>query len=268
MTYIGNELHWKRLIEVDWLGQYVKAWVAFNAWYRNTIKPDPGEDPFGDREIIDKIKDDEGDICSTIEGFLSRDGLDEKSFQSDLADLHKSLDMVVVKSKEKKISFEGIEDYQYAKSIDKTERHGVTYEVKVDKNQKKRVVTVTAKSGNELFNETITKRKEKDFQGENWFENLVKSGFFERLSTTQRNYLKGYLEDSSPIHNLLIPNNAVTIIGTYKFTSDKKLIARSIVEILYELRNALFHGEITPGAKVENVYQPAYLVLKRIIPGV
>ncbi len=178
MTYIGNELHWKRLIEVDWLGQYVKAWVAFNAWYRNTIKPSPGENPFGDREIIDKIKDDEGDICSTIEGFLSRDGLDEKSFQSDLADLHKSLSIVVLKSKEKRISFERIEDYQYAKSVDKTEKHGITYEVKVDRNQKKRIVTVKAKSGEELFNKTIKKAKEESFQGENWFEDLVKEGFF------------------------------------------------------------------------------------------
>ena len=268
MTYIGNELHWKRLIEVDWLGQYVKAWVAFNAWYRNTIKPSPGEYPFGDREIIDKIKDDEGDIRSTIEGFLSSGGSDEKSFQSDLAELHKSLSVVVVKSKEKKISFEKIEDYQYARSVDKTKNHGVTYEVKVNKNQKKRIVTVTTKSGKELFNKTITKSKEEDFQGENWFENMVTEGFFGGLSTTQQHYLKTYLEDSSPIHNLLVFDNIPTEIGTYTFTGDKKLIARSLVEILYQLRNALFHGEITPGAKVENVYQPAYLILKRIIPGV
>ncbi len=266
MTYIGNELHWKRLIEVDWLGQYVKAWVTFNAWYRNTIKPSPGEDPFGDREIIDKIKDDEGDICSTIEGFLSSDGWDEKSFRLNLADLHKSLSIVVVKSKEKKISFERIEDYQYAKSVDKTEKYGVTYEVKVDTNQKKRIVTVTAKSGKEIFNQTITKAQEESFQGEKWFEKLLDSGWFEKLSQTQRNYLKRHLEDSSPVHNLLGLNNAIAI-GNYKFKSDKTLIARSLVEILYQLRNALFHGEITPGAKVENVYQPAYLVLKQIIPG-
>ena len=27
---------------------------------------------------------------------------------------------------------------------------------------------------------------------------------------------------------------------------DKKLIARAHIEILYQLRNALFHGEVTP----------------------
>ena len=38
MSYIGNEQQWKQLIEVDWLGQYVKAWIAFNFWYRNSFK--------------------------------------------------------------------------------------------------------------------------------------------------------------------------------------------------------------------------------------
>ena len=46
MTYIGNEIQWKQLIEVDWLGQYVKAWVAFNAWYSNNFKPPQGKKTF------------------------------------------------------------------------------------------------------------------------------------------------------------------------------------------------------------------------------
>ena len=266
MTYIGNEIHWKQLVEVDWLGQYVKAWVAFNAWYRNAIKPGPGEDPLDDRKIIEKIKEDEVDICSMIEGFLSGDGSDKKLFQSDLADLHNSLSIVVIKSKDKRISFEGIEDYQYAKSVDKTKKYGVTYEIKVDKDQKKRIVMLTDKSGNELFNKTIIKTREESFQGENWFENLSNEGFFGKLSITQRGFLKVYLQESSPIHNLLASDNTSTEIGPYKFTNDKKLIARGLIEILYQLRNALFHGEVTPNEGLQTVYQPAYLVLKQIIP--
>ena len=264
MNYIGNELQWKRLIEVDWLGQYVKAWVAFNAWYSNNFKPPSGKKRFSDRYIIEKIKDDEGDICSKIENFLSETGSDQKSFQSDVADLHKSLSDITVRSNGKRIWLKEILDYHYVNSAQNT-RNNIEYEIEVDPQNKTRTVKV---SGRKPLNKTITAAEEEAFQGEKWFEKLLDNGWFEQLSPAQRNHLRALLEDTSPIHNLLAPDNAFTEIGTYNFISDKKLIARGLIEILYQLRNALFHGEITPNQEVQTVYQPAYLVLKQIIPGV
>ncbi len=267
MTYIGNELQWKRLIEVDWLGQYVKTWVAFNAWYSNNFKPPQGKKRFSDRKIIEKIKNDEGDICSKIENFLLGTGSDQKSFQSNLADLHKALSDITIKSNGKRIWLQQISDYQEKKSID-NKRNGITYKIKIDEKNKTRKVTVDNKSGKNIFKEIITTQREESFQGEKWFEKLVDQGVFMKLTLSQRNHLKVLIEESSPIHNLLNSDNIPTEIGPYKFTSDKKLIARAIIEILYQLRNALFHGEITPSPEVQTVYQPAYLVLKKIIPGV
>ena len=116
-----------------------------------------------------------------------------------------------------------------------------------------------------MLDKTITAEDEESFQGEKWFEKLSDSGWFEKLSQIQRNYLKVYLEDSSPIHNLLVPDSNPTEIGIFKFTSDKKLIARGLIEILYQLRNSLFHGELTPTPEVQKTYEPAYLILKWII---
>ena len=96
----------------------------------------------------------------------------------------------------------------------------------------------------------------------NWFNKLSDDGWFEKLSPAQRKYLRVLLIDSLPIHNLLDFSN-----NPGGFTGDEKLIARAHIEILYQLRNALFHGEVTPN-EVQTVYQPAYLVLKHIIPGV
>ena len=258
MTYIGNELQWKRLIEVDWLGQYVKAWVAFNAWYSNNFKPPPGKRRFRDWEIIEKIKDDEGRICSKIVNFLSGTDSSQKSFQSDVAALHKALSDITVTSNGKRIWLKEISDYHYVKSVQE-KKHGITYEIEIDSQKKQRIVTVTGKRS---FNKTITAKDEEIFQSEDWFNELSNSGWFGTLSQTQRNYLRVFLNDSLPVHNLLDfsndPNN---------FTGDIKLIARAHIEILYQLRNALFHGEVTPN-EVQTVYQPAYLVLKQIIPGV
>ena len=258
MTYIGNELQWKRLVEVDWLGQYVKAWVAFNAWYSNNFKPPQGKRRFRDREIIEKIKNDEGGICSKIENLLSGTDSNQKLFQSDVAALHKALSDITVKSNGKRISLREIWDYHYVSPIDNT-RNGIKYEIEINRANRTRVVKV---SGRNPFNKTITAAQEESFRGERWFEEQSDSGWFEKLSQPQRNYLRVLLEDTSPIHNLLDFSN-----DPNKFTDNKKLISRSHIEILYQLRNALFHGEVTPN-EVQTVYQPAYLVLKQIIPGV
>lgn len=266
MNYIGNELQWKRLIEVDWLGQYVKAWVAFNAWYSNNFKPPQKDKRLSDGKIIEKIKNDEGDICSKIENFLSGTSSDQKSFQSDVADLHNALSRITIRSKRKRIWFQQISDYQEKKSIENN-RSGITYKIKIDENNKSRQIGIYNRLGENIFKEIITSDKEESFQGEKWFEKLIDQGIFAKLTPPQRNHLKVLIEDSSPIHNLLAPDNAPTEIGPYNFTSDKNLIARGLIEILYQLRNSLFHGEITPNQEVQTVYQPAYLVLKQIIPG-
>ena len=136
------------------------------------------------------------------------------------------------------------------------------------KKTKSRQVKVDNTSGKNIFKKPITTDEEESFQGEKWFEKLVDQRVFSGLTRPQQTLLKVLIEESSPIHNLLDSNDTPTEIGPYKFTSDKRLIARGLIEILYQLRNTLFHGEITPDSEVQIVYQPAYLVLKRIIPGV
>ena len=262
MTGPENVQEWIKLIEVDWLGQYAKTWMAFNAWYRSEFGTEKN-----DGKIIEKIKNDKKEICSTIESFLSGSGALQKAFQSNLAELHNSLVHTNIESKGKKISFEAIEDYQYTKDTKSIEENkiGITYKITIHADNKKRVVTVDNSSGENIFDQTINADDEESFQGEKWFENLVKTGFFGKLSPTQRNYLKVYLEDSSPIHNLLALDLNPTEIGLFKFIGDKKLIARALIEILYQLRNSLFHGELTPTPEVQKAYEPAYLILKWII---
>ena len=217
MTIQENVQEWIKLIEVDWLGQYAKTWMAFNAWYRSALGPG------NDKRIVDKIKNDKEEICSTIESFLSGSGALQKAFQSNLAELHNSLVHTNIESKGKKISFEAIEDYQYTKDKKSIEenRSGITYKITIHADNKQRVVKVENASEENMLDKTITAEEEDAFQCKNWFKKLSDSGWFEKLSQTQRNYLKVYLEDSSPIHNLLAPDPNPTEIGLFKFTGVK-----------------------------------------------
>ena len=235
---------------MDWLGQYVKAWIAFNAWYRNCFNLKK------DWKIIDAIKNDEGDICSKIENFLLGNGSDQETFRSAVADLHRSLSDTVIKSKDRKISFEAIEDYGYADSVDEI-KNKVSYRIEIDIAEKKRLVTITKSNGMAIYREIINRNQERDnFDLQN----------VDTLSHAQKGTLGGFLKESSPIHDLLHYGSNPLEIGSFKFINNPNLIARAIIEVLYELRNALFHGEITPDLKTQRVYQPAYLILKSLIP--
>ena len=253
MSYIGNEQQWKMLIEVDWLGQYIKAWIAFNAWYRNSFALNR------DREIIDAIKNDSGHICSKIEDSLSGNSSSEKSFQSNVADLHGSLSGTIIKSMNKRISFEAIEDYRHAKPVAET-KNNISYKIEVDIDRSEHIVQITNSNGREILCETIRRGNSLDTQQLTY------------LSDAQKETLQGFLKESTPVHNLLVHDSDFREsnhreIGSFKFVDNTNLIARAIIEILYQLRNALFHGEITPDSETQEVYQPAYLILKSIIPG-
>ena len=131
----------------------------------------------------------------------------------------------------------------------------MTYNIEI--RDRERVVIVTGSSGREIFRQTITQQEGSTDLNEAWFNSL---------SNSQQDTLKAFLQESSPIHNLLLADaDDNIIIGDFLFVNNKNLIARALVEILYQLRNALFHGEITPTSQIQKTYEPAYLILKRII---
>ena len=66
MISTKNVQEWVKLIEVDWLGQYAKAWIAFNAWYKEVFEQE------SDRVIIDKIKNGKQEILLNVGTLFKR----------------------------------------------------------------------------------------------------------------------------------------------------------------------------------------------------
>lgn len=257
-----NVQEWVKLIEVDWLGQYAKAWIAFNAWYRKHIGSQNSSGR--DRKIIQKLKSGEKEICSTIASFFMRPETESKAFQSNVAELQSLLAFTGIESDGRKITFEAIVDYNHAKTINETVEETI-YEIKMNIEKSKRSVVVKDASGENIFCGTIALKSESLEQDENWFKSVL-AQTTHSLSAPQQETLMAFLKESSPIHNLLTgtENNCIEI-GEFRFVDNQNLIARALIEILYQLRNTLFHGEITPTPEIQKVYEPAYLILKRII---
>ena len=54
-------------------------------------------------------------------------------------------------------------------------------------------------------------------------------------------------------------------MGNIHFINDQEKLCKGIIEILYKLRNVLFHGEIIPDFDTNKVYEPAYHILYTLI---
>ena len=142
-------------------------------------------------------------------------------------------------------------------SLSEREENNILYKIEINRDGKQRLVTVKDSNGTKIYCETINKGREgKRLESQNSL----------RLSEAQKRTLRGFLEESTPIHNLLDYDSDPLEVGRYNFINNTNLIARAIIEILYQLRNALFHGDITPDLESQRVYQPAYLILKSLIP--
>ena len=74
-------------IKVDYYSAFMKAWIAFNAWYNFS-----GEIPKGtDKKCIEHIVEHTNRFKTYIINLLANTGTENDSFKSSLAKLHESL---------------------------------------------------------------------------------------------------------------------------------------------------------------------------------
>jgi hypothetical protein len=85
--YTENSEKWKSLASIDYLTQFVKAWIPFNAWYRSYYP-----DLDSDRKAINEIKATQNKFRDKLISLLTNEGNDGVSFKSRTAELHLALE--------------------------------------------------------------------------------------------------------------------------------------------------------------------------------
>lgn len=63
-------------------------------------------------------------------------------------------------------------------------------------------------------------------------------------------------------------NQSFSSIKEVFFIDDTDLLAQGIIEILYNLRCILFHGEIQPSKDNLKIYEPAFYMLRLLIKSI
>jgi len=235
-NYTENAERWRVLADIDYITQFVKAWIAFNAWYDNN-----------------KFKD-------KLESLLRGDDNDSKLIKNEISNLHHQLSRHQVRNKDQPISFENIIIERNPKNQEMFTKNTLTYEATRDPNNDKQIeLKIIDRNGN---NKIL-------FQPQNGYnlDELLNDAQYQNLSPAQKNYLKycyGKINPNKPI-DLLSHEEDFIELGSYKFIGDIDKICKGVITALYLLRNSLFHGQIIPDKETNKVYEPAYHILHKLV---
>jgi hypothetical protein len=263
-VYIENAEKWKALAEVDYFTQFVRAWIAFNAWYKNSF------DCRTDSEAINYIKTYSNRFRDNIQALLNSDEAEDRAFKLWIADLYRQLEKCSVysdKEQKQQITFNQIVTERNPQKKTPFTRRSFVYTVERGPGEEKeKIIKITIRKrgdvGQPRFSYTQT-------SGYN-LDDLCSHPDFGQLSEAQCKNLVACYEEINPKKPvcLLVQDMDASDylkIDEIRFVNDVDLLCKGLIEILYNLRNALFHGTIVPDTQTRRVYEPAYHILHTLI---
>lgn len=255
-VYTENAKKWRLLAGVDYITQFVKAWIAFNAWYKNNYP-----DLKTDRKAIDEIKREPNRFKDRMETLIKGNDNDSRVFKNEISNLHYQLERVIIRNNRERISFENIVIETNPKNQEQFTRNRITYEVIRDPGNQK---LITSKVIDSNGNEKLLIEQNNGYN----LEELKNDHLYQGLTSTQKgNLISCYKEinPKKPVSLIARTDEPYIDIGSYRFIDDIDKICKGVIEVLYMMRNSLFHGEIIPNRETNKVYEPAYHILHKLV---
>ena len=231
-------------INVDYFSAFMKAWIAFNAWYNFS-----GEVPVGnDKACIEYISSQTNRFKTYMMNLINAEDTDGSAYRENIAKLHGALLKAAITTQEyigvrQPVSFAKVA-VKNANTLKRKDYYQYNYECSRAHGKTKTVVTVKT-TGAIIF----------DFEQEGYdIDILRQQSGFASLTVSQR-------EKCEECYRELTPYRNIKQIGVYNFINDVGKISEAIIIILYMLRCCLAHGDISPDESANEVYKYAYEVL-------
>ncbi|CAH0999369.1 hypothetical protein LEM8419_00667 [Neolewinella maritima] len=256
--FFGHINKWLLLSQsdTDFASLFVRAWIPFNAWYVNHYQITR------DRECIDNLKSDNNHFRSRMIALLQTNDDAAQEFKYYLAKLQRRLDMYPIPDAVNPISLRSI--YYRENPIMSTtpvvENRGRLY--KAEKLAGGDITLQILNKNNN--NNTVYSYSHNKYEPTHFLNSLAHSN----LSNNQRGVAERcYLEINPKVKENLIAdgNRNVLRIHTINLINNPNLVSQAVIELLYTLRNKLFHGEIQPTRQNLSVYEPAYFILRSLL---
>ena len=239
-------------IKVDYFSAFMKAWIAFNAWYESSEVEGKT-----DKEKIDYISSKTNRFRTYLSNLLIEQTVEGNSYRENVAQLHASLLGAAITTQafvgvRQTISFSEIA-VKDQNNRSQTEYYSLRYQCL--RAAGKLTTTIVNKTNNvEVFK----------LEQEEYDEEAIKQqASFAVLTYTQKSKCLDMYKQLFPylIESVLDTSETAIKMGAYSFVNDADKVSGAIVKILYSLRCALAHGDISPDTHSNSVYRYAYEVL-------
>jgi hypothetical protein len=251
--------NWISKSDPDYYTMFIKAWIPFNAWYFNEYSTTK------DHEALDKLKNTPNKVKNRIIALLTNKDVLSNHFRSHLCYLHNELQNRSIINKGKKVSFESVViDGVVPSPVTDTDKNGNIYKAIPHLTNGYRAIIIT-KANKTLMDKTFNPYDINLFLTENQYIALADRKVKEKIKNC---FLKidpkratNLLSNSKNKSDYIELDASLKI----KFINDPDLIAKGLLQILYDLRCLLFHGVLDPTQINQAMYEHAFFILKPIL---
>ena len=249
---------WMSRAEIDYIGPFVKAWAAFNAWYRHA------SGQAQERAMLEYVRNQPNPVRRGILPLLDNDNqtAEALTLRQAIYDLHQSLDVIHLEVTRnginERISLREVCISTRYLQLKRLERSG--QEFKAEKIQGG-AIEITVKS---LHTHQVRFQYSQEQYNPNEVYELPE---FANLSNAQRTRLRQFYDGCNPrpMRDLVQGGGPPLVIATMQFQCIPEDLLSGLIETIYAMRNALLHGEVEPDARVLACYEPAYQIVMQFL---
>lgn len=249
---------WMRRAEIDYIGPFVKAWAAFNAWYRHASAADR------EREMLDWVKQRPNAIRRGILPFLREDNetADAISFQKSVSELQQRLDGIHLEVMRK-----GVRERVSLRTVCIHPRH-----LNHERIEHRRYESIVQRIAGGRISITVTSLRNGDVRFSEIQDQYDPAALyalptFGDLSNDQQTRLRALYDSCNPrpMADLLRNGEQPLQIGAVQFQCSDDQLLSGLIETVYAMRNALLHGEVEPDPVILACYEPAYQIIMHFL---
>jgi len=257
---------WMNRAEIDYIGPFVKAWAAFNAWYRQAS----GEAQ--ERAMLNYALANTNSALRRRVLPLLNDGnatADAQALKQAISDLQLKLDAIHFEVTRKGGGRERVSLREVCirpRPLNNENRVRNSHEYRARKvpggGGEIEITVLVVASGWVRFRHIQAQYDPNDV--------YEQPAFAANLSLAQQTNLREFYDGCNPrpVADLVQGGGPVLRAGNMTFQCRSEDLLAGLVETIYTMRNALLHGEVDPDPQVLACYEPAYRIVMQFLKAI
>lgn len=254
--------HWLKRTDTDYYEMFIRAWIPFNAWYMRQYY-DYDNKITSDRDILYIVKREDNPYKSILKNLLTGNTSESLEFKNHIHKLYNSLETITIPNENNRISFRRLKLYDNPKRD-----HVITFRKKTYKFD----YMIEQPRSSKRFKCTIIKSNQNteaiiELHKCSINELEINPTYLSLKDRIQKIIRDGFEEINPSKSSSIVSNNlrGIKISESLILKDNLNLAAEFFIEMLYQLRCKIFHGEIDPTQNYHEIYKQAYYIQKKLI---